>query len=203
MTTKEDGGPTTKTKVFPQPDEGCPECTTFSSVWTTSDSHGNIHTDSGVVIVTKDGQGILTTTTLRLPEVDCPQCTEFTTTRVTISEGTSVNLTEVIVVTKDAQGSIYTTTSAHDSGECSQCTEFITTWTGTGVTSEGVVVVTSLGDTLITATLAIVGNDATGDAIVQTEIAAIEETTGDDGLLTTLKRTKTILIEAPTVDFGG
>ncbi|CAN3504903.1 hypothetical protein DICA1_F35696 [Diutina catenulata] len=191
VTTDSQGSLTTSTSAFPKPSKesssitGCPDCTEFTTTWTTTDAEGNPETDSGVVAVTTDSQGSLTTSTSAFPKpskesssiTGCPDCTEFTTTWTTTdAEGNPETDSGVVAVTTDSQGSLTTSTSAfpkpskESSSEtsseatsesasetgCPDCTEFTTTWT---TTDEN-------------------GNPETGSGIV-------DVTTGSDGSLTT------------------
>lgn len=61
MTTNPDGSWTTSTSVQPDP------YTSFTSTWTTTDANGNPVTESGVVVVTTDSSGALTTSTSEFP----------------------------------------------------------------------------------------------------------------------------------------
>ncbi|CAN3486279.1 hypothetical protein DICA0_F31692 [Diutina catenulata] len=183
VTTDSQGSLTTSTSAFPKPSKesssitGCPDCTEFTTTWTTTDAEGNPETDSGVVAVTTDSQGSLTTSTSAFPKpskesssiTGCPDCTEFTTTWTTTdAEGNPETDSGVVAVTTDSQGSLTTSTSAfpkpskESSSEtsseatsesasetgCPDCTEFTTTWTTTDAegnpeTDSGVVAVTT------------------------------------------------------------
>lgn len=125
----------------------CIGCTEYTTTWTTTDN-GFTQTDSGVVIVTTDEEGSLTTTTSVFPQPTCEECTEFTTTWATTDEDGSTNTDSgVVVITTDDQGALTTTTSIFPRPTCEECTEFTTTWTTTEGevthTDSGVVVVTT------------------------------------------------------------
>ncbi|CAN3366099.1 hypothetical protein DICA4_E30526 [Diutina catenulata] len=181
----------------------CIGCTEYTTTWTTTDN-GFTQTDSGVVIVTTDEEGSLTTTTSVFPQPTCEECTEFTTTWATTDEDGSTNTDSgIIVITTDDQGALTTTTSIFPRPTCEECTEFTTTWTTTEgertLTESGVVIVTTDGEGALTTTTSLFPQPTceecteftttwtTTDEIgaTQTESGVVIITTDDQGALTT------------------
>ncbi|CAN3484228.1 hypothetical protein DICA0_F10770 [Diutina catenulata] len=194
VTTDANGSLTTSTSTYPQPSPtGCPECTEYTTTWTTTDANGNPETGSGVVDVTTDASGSLTTSTSTYPQpspTGCPECTEYTTTWTTTdANGNPETGSGVVHVTTDANGSLTTSTSTYPQPSttgCPECTEYTTTWTTTGAdgqpsTGSGVVdVTTDANGSLTTSTSTYPQPSATGCPEC-TEYTTTWTTTGADG----------------------
>ncbi|CAN3357061.1 hypothetical protein DICA2_C07514 [Diutina catenulata] len=198
VTTNSDGSLTTSTSTYPQPSAtGCPECTEYTTTWTSTGTDGKPTTGSGVVDVTTNSDGSLTTSTSTYPQpsaTGCPECTEYTTTWTsTGTDGKPTTGSGIVDVTTDSDGSLVTSTSSYPvQGEtgCLECTEYTTTWTSTGTdgkptTGSGVVDVTTDSDgSLVTSTSTYPQPSATGCPEC-TEYTTTWTSTGTDGKPTT------------------
>ncbi|KAK6460829.1 cell-wall agglutinin N-terminal ligand-sugar binding-domain-containing protein [Scheffersomyces coipomensis] len=168
--------------------------TEYTSTWTTTDSNGDVETDSGVIIVTTDSDGDLYTTTSMFPTL-----TEYTSTWTTTDSNGDVETDSgVIIVTTDSDGDLYTTTSMFPTLTGS-LTEYTSTWTTTDSngdveTDSGVIIVTTDSDgdlytttsmfpTLTEYTSTWTTTDSNGD--VETDSGVIIVTTDSDGDLYT------------------
>ncbi|CAN3357058.1 hypothetical protein DICA2_C07492 [Diutina catenulata] len=195
VTTDSDGSLVTSTSNYPQPSEtGCAECTEYTTTWTTTGEDGESSTGTGIVHVTTDSDGALSTWTTLAPQETCADCTEYTTTWTTTGEdGKPTTGSGIVDVTTDSDGSLVTSTSNYpepSNSECADCTEYTTTWTTTGedgkpTTGSGIVDVTTDSDgSLVTSTSNYPQPSETGCAEC-TEYTTTWTTTGEDGKPTT------------------
>lgn len=180
VTTDSDGSLTTTTSQFPHGETSSESSSehkgfiTYTTTWTTAESEGDFETDSGVVIVTADSEGSLTTTTSQFPPSETSSqssseltgFTTYTTTWTTTdSKGESETDSAVVIVTSDSVGSLTTTASqlpsvqvsSNSSSELTGSTTYITTWTTSdsddkSETDSGVVIVTIDSDGSLTTT---------------------------------------------------
>ncbi|CAN3369569.1 hypothetical protein DICA3_F26324 [Diutina catenulata] len=195
VTTDSDGSLVTSTSNYPQPSEtGCAECTEYTTTWTTTGEDGESSTGTGIVHVTTDSDGALSTWTTLAPQETCADCTEYTTTWTTTGEdGKPTTGSGIVDVTTDSDGSLVTSTSNYPQPSetgCAECTEYTTTWTTTGedgkpTTGSGIVDVTTDSDgSLVTSTSNYPQPSETGCAEC-TEYTTTWTTTGEDGKPTT------------------
>ncbi|CAN3502380.1 hypothetical protein DICA1_E09010 [Diutina catenulata] len=163
----------------------CEECTTFTSTWVTTEDNVTA-TDSGVIVVTTDEEGVLTTSTSVFPRPTCEECTTFATTWITTDEEGTHTDSGVVVVTTDEEGQLSTTTSVFPRPTCEECTTFTTTWTttdeqGQSQTESGVVEVTTDEQGQLSTTTSVFPQPTPNECEECTEFTTTFTTTDEEG----------------------